>query len=349
MAADVVLLGFGEPPNADEDEVRDYLERIFLANAAIESDHDPETRARQLADRRTPSLIEEYDAIGGSPLNRQLAAQADRLESELADRGLPASTHVGLQFTEPFIDDTASAIRDRGGDRVIGLPVYPLCGASTSVAALSELRTCLDTIGWNGTVHEIPGWHTHPTYNRLRAENVESFARDRGIDLHDEAVRLVFSAHGTPQHYLDEGSRYEQYVEAYCAAASALLDVDDYDLGYQNHENRDVPWTEPSIDDVIRERPAETVVIEPVSFMHEQSETLSELDRDVRSVAENVGMRFHRVPIPHADPRFPGVLADLVEPFLAGVDPAYYNLHPCRCRKRPEARCLNATAIPGTE
>ncbi|GIS80084.1 MAG: hypothetical protein CM1200mP14_16500 [Gammaproteobacteria bacterium] len=32
----VVLLGFGEPEGADQEEVTGFLERIFLANAGLE-------------------------------------------------------------------------------------------------------------------------------------------------------------------------------------------------------------------------------------------------------------------------------------------------------------------------
>ncbi|MFB6087734.1 MAG: ferrochelatase, partial [Haloarculaceae archaeon] len=66
-----------------------------------------------------------------------------------------------------------------------------------------------------------------------------------------EGTRLVFSAHGTPQHYLREGSRYERYVEEYCDTVAALLGVETYELGYQNHENRDIPWTEPDVETVV--------------------------------------------------------------------------------------------------
>ena len=152
----------------------------------------------------------------------------------------------------------------------------------------------------------------------------------------------MFSAHGTPQHYLEEGSRYQRYVEEYCHSQSALLGLDGYELGYQNHENRDIPWTEPDIESLIETLDVERIVVEPVSFMHEQSETLSELDAELREEAEASELEFYRVPVPHDDDRFPGLLADLIEPFLTGIDPGYYNLRQCQCRDDPQAKCLNA-------
>ena len=345
MTAGVVCCNFGEPAAPDRDAVVAYLERIFYRNATLEAadtEAEARERARQLAERRAPGLLEEYEAIGGSPLNEQAAAQADALEDALADRGLDARTYVGMQFTEPFIADAVAAAREDGVDRLVGLPVYPLCGPSTTVAALDRLREALDDAGWSVPVDEVTGWHRHPAYTRLRAEHVEAFCFERGVDLADPGTALVLSAHGTPLHYLEAGSRYGTYVEEYAAALAAMLGVDDYVLGYQNHENRDIPWTEPDVEDAVDGLDAERVVVEPVSFVHEQSETLSELDGELREAAEAGGLDFHRVPVPHDDPRLPRLLADLVEPALAGFDPGYYNLRPCRCRDREGAVCLNA-------
>ena len=344
MTTGVVLLNFGEPPEPDRVAVVEYLRRIFLANARLESADtraERDERARELAERRAPGLIEEYEAIGGSPLNAQSAAQAEDLEAELRSRGFDVEAYVGMQYTGPTIEDAAARARADGVDALVAVPGYPLCGPSTTVQSLEDLAAATADLGWDVPTSELTGWHRHPAYNRLRADNVASFAGERGLDLTDEGTRLVFSAHGTPTHYLEEGSRYDSYVREYCAGQGALLGVDDYDLGYQNHENRDIPWTEPEVEDVVAETDADRVVVEPVSFVHEQSETLSELDVELAEVAEAAGVAFHRVPIPHDDDRLPSLLADLAEPLIAGFDPGYYNLGPCRCREG--AVCLNAS------
>ena len=342
MTTGVVLCNFGEPEAPERDAVVDYLARIFYRNARLEAadgDGERRARARELAERRAPGLMAEYEAIGGSPMNAQSRAQADALEAELRDRGFDARLYVGMQFTEPTIDEAAATARADGVDRLVGLPGYPLCGPSTTVQALEDLGAAV--AGWAVDVGEVTGWHRHPTYNRVRAENLAAFAASRDVDLAAGGTQLVFSAHGTPIHYLDEGSRYERYVTEYCASQAALLGVDDYAVGFQNHENRDIPWTEPAVEDVLAGADAERVVVEPVSFVHEQSETLAELDGDLRAVAKDAGLGFHRVPVPHDDSRLPVVLADVVEPLLAEFAPGYYNLGDCRCRDG--AVCLNAT------
>jgi ferrochelatase len=349
MSTAVVLLNFGEPSTADRDAVVDYLERIFYSNMDIEEDPDlteaaARKRAGKLAERRAPALVEEYEEIGGgSPLNEQAQEQAAGLETELHNRGYDVETYVGMLYTEPFTHEAAAAAVEDGHDEVLGLPVYPLCGPSTTNLSLDDLAAGLDDAGFDGDLHEVSGWHKHPTYNRLRTDNIRRYAEAEGVPLNDPETTLFFSAHGTPKYYLEEGSRYDRYVEEWCASIAGMVGVEDYVLAYQNHDNRsEVAWTEPDIEAAIENVDTERVVVEPISFMHEQSETLSELDIELREEAEAEGLEFYRVPIPHDDDRFPGVLADLAEPFLADFDPEYYQFRQCQCRDKPGTMCLNA-------
>ena len=123
------------------------------------------------------------------------------------------------------------------------------------------------------------------------------------------------------------------------------LGVADFLIGYQNHSNRPIEWTQPDIETVIKDVEAKRVLVVAVSFMHEQSETLSELDIELRDEAEQAGLEFYRVPIPHDSPRFTGLLADLVVDTLRD-EPVMgpQGLKRCLCRGRPNTFCLNASS-----
>ncbi len=316
MKTGVLLLNFGEPEHATAAEVIPFLERIFLLNAELEAgDADARrARARELAERRAPGLIAEYEEIGGSPLHAQARRQGALLEAELRGRGRDVVVAIGMQFTDPTIAAAVRAVRDAGADEVVGLPVYPISGPSTTEAALAELRRAIAAEGWDAPVREVRGWHAHPDYVALRADGVRSLCARDDVDLHDPGTTLVFSAHGTPTRYLREGSRYDRDVAEHCRLLAADLGVEAYVLGFQNHTNRPgVEWTQPDIERAMRGIRADRVVVVPVSFMHEQSETLAELDGELREAAESIGLGFHRVPVPFEDPRFISLLAELVE------------------------------------
>ncbi|MGM0371349.1 MAG: ferrochelatase [Halobacteriota archaeon] len=345
MDAGVVLLNFGEPAEPTREAVEPFLERIFLDNANLErfdSEAAARERASELAGRRASGLIEEYETIGGSPLDAQAQAQKSAVEDELAARGFDPEVFLAMQYTDPLIDDVAAEVAAQDLDRVIVVPVYPLSGPSTNIAAVGDFESALADHDADVEFRAVTGWHRHATYTRLRVENVQSFLQAQEVDLGAPGTELLFSAHGTPTSYLEAGSRYDQYVTEYADTMAALLGPESYTLGFQNHANRDIPWTEPDIEDALESIEADRVVVEPMSFLHEQSETLHELDVELREAAETQGLEFYRVPVPHDDPRLATVLGDLIEPFLADFDPAYHQLRQCQCRDEPGTFCLNA-------
>ena len=350
MDVGVVLLNFGEPAEPTREAVIPFLERIFLDNASLErfdSETAAQERASELANRRAAGLIEEYETIGGSPLHEQAAGQAAQLEDELLSRGYDVEVGLAMQYTEPLIEDVAAEMAGGSLERVIVVPVYPLSGPSTNIAAVDDFETALNGADPDVEMRALTGWHRHPTYTRLRLENIRSVLNARDLDLSAPETELLFSAHGTPISYLEAGSRYDTYVTEYAETMASLLGVEDYTLGFQNHANRDIPWTEPDIESALETVDADRVVVEPMSFLHEQSETLHELDVELKEEATSLGLDFVRVPVPHDDPRIASVIGDLIEPFLADFDPAYHQLRPCQCRDEPGTFCLNAP-VDGT-
>lgn len=343
MSLGVLLVNFGEPDEPTLEKVTSYLERIFLQNAPLEA-HAAEAalaRTRQLARERAPGLLEEYEEIGGSPLNAQAAAQGQALAAELARRGIDASLFSAFQFTDPSIRQELERARERGVTRLAVLPGYPLCGVSTTVAALREVRSALDAMAWDPEVVSLSGWHHHPDYLAMWRDHVSAFMAERGVGLEDPGTVLYFSVHGTPLKYLQGANRYDRYVFEQCRDLAEALGAPRYAVGFQNHANRGIPWTLPENEDRIRELEEDTLVVVPISFMKEQSETLAELDHELTEFVEGLGKRMHRVPVPHDDPALVPYLADLLESLLAADPGASGVLQRCRCDDCPGVWCTN--------
>ena len=261
-----------------------------------------------------------------------------------------------MQFTAPFVADIVGEAVAAGTEHIVALPLYPLCGASTTVAALEALHAAVAASAGSGgrpapRVTDLAGWHPHRGFVEAVAESTAAAAREGGLELNEAGTLLYFSAHGTPLKYLREGSRYDRYVEELCAMVAGRLAVEDYAIGYQNHANRGIEWTAPSNEDLLPTLEATRLLVVPISFVHEQSETLVELDEDFKELAESLGKEMTRVPVPFDAPALVGALADLVEPFLragdARAEPGDSGpdgrgaLRRCQCRPGPNAWCLN--------
>jgi len=337
----VLVINFGEPAEATREEVEPFLERIFLQNAGLEPSESARDRAKKLARDRAPGLIEEYERIGGSPLNEQAERQAAALQAELRARDGDVTTYSAFQFTEPSIAGQVATARDDGIDVLVALPVYPLCGQSTTVAAIESTKAALAGLDWSPRFAAVSGWHHHPGYERMRVVNVRRFTEAHGLDLDDPGTLLYFSVHGTPLKYLEEGNRYDRYVEEHCRGVARELGATRYGVGFQNHANRGIAWTQPDNEDRIREAPEKRLVVVPISFMHEQSETLAELDHELRVFAEGLGKEFYRVPVPHDAEEFIVFLADLVDASMGDPEHAGVLRAGCRCAPLDGVRCTN--------
>ena len=324
------------------EQVTPFLERIFLQNANLEADRAARARAAQLAAARAPSLVEAYRAMGGSPLDSQARAQANGVAEALGACRVDAHVQAVFQFTPPFIRDGVARAREERADVLVGLPVYPMCGHSTTVAALDSVREALDELHWDVPAVGVAGWHRHPGYLVLRANHIRAFVEERGLDLRDPDTILYFSAHGTPVKYITEGNRYDRYVEEHCREIADALGVGDrFVVGFQNHTNRRIAWTWPDNEERIRTLAERRLVVDAVSFIHEQSETLDELDRELRAEVEEVGKEMYRVPVPHDDPGVARVLAELVGQALGQSWADDFSLASCRCRPVPGTWCTN--------
>ena len=244
MPLGLLFINFGEPDEPTPAKVAAFLERIFLRNASLEGHVDEAAlaRARELARRRAPGLLEAYEAIGGSPMNTQSVWQAEALVDELSRRGVAVRAYTAFQFTEPGLTECVARARSDGIDTLVAVPGYPLCGQSTTAAALEDLRCAVSVAAWPVRLLALAGWHHHPDYLRLHADHVRAYVAERGLDLNNADTLLYFSVHGTPLKYLAD-NRYDRYAFEHGRDVAAAVGADRHAVGFQNHGNRRIPWT----------------------------------------------------------------------------------------------------------
>jgi ferrochelatase len=128
--------------------------------------------------------------------------------------------------------------------------------------------------------------------------------------------RLLLTAHGLPKRIAVAGEPYPDQVEATAAAVVAALNRAELDwtICYQSRVGP-LEWIGPATDDEIRRAGEDRVpvVVAPISFVSEHSETLVELDLDYRELAETAGVpAYHRVATVGTEPGFIHSLAALV-------------------------------------
>jgi protoporphyrin/coproporphyrin ferrochelatase len=311
----VLLFNLGGPERLED--VKPFLFNLFSDPEIIRIKNDRLRRlvAWWIATTRKKRSQGYYRKIGGgSPLRRLTEAQAAALEASLAESGVDARVHVGMQCWTPTIDDGVARLAADGVDRLVVLPLYPQFSVATTGSALKVLDPVLARRGLARLDRRvIRQWHDDPGY----VESLAATIRPELAAFPDPAAtHVVYSAHSIPQRYVDEGDPYlEQTEQTVALVERALGGGHSWTLAFQSKVGP-VKWLEPSTNQVIADlgrKGTKQILIVPVSFVSDHIETLYEIDILYRELVAEAGIPdFRRAPALNVMPRFIEALRDLV-------------------------------------
>jgi ferrochelatase len=307
----VVLMNLGGPDSPQA--VRPFLVNLFSDPAIITLPTPVRVPLAQLiAWRREKVARDIYDHLGGSsPLLANTKAQAARLEEEL---GGDYCCFVAMRYWHPLTEEAVAEVKAWQPDEVVCLPLYPQFSTTTTASSLAAWRRGTARQGLASRVSTVTEYPTTPGFIAALAERIAPLL-DQAMAQHVK-VRLLLSAHGLPLKIVRAGDPYPQQVEATATALVALLGRPglDWVVCYQSRVGP-LAWLGPATDEEIRRAGSDGValVVAPVSFVSEHSETLVELDRDYRRLAESCGVpAYYRAQTVGTHPCFIAALAELV-------------------------------------
>lgn len=272
--------------------------------------------ARFISRRRAPDVSHHYQMMGGkSPLIEITASQAAALEAWLEQR-FPDEYRclVAMRYWKPFTSDALDEVQRGGFERVILLSLYPHYSRATTLSSMNDWITRFDNRGMRIPVQIICSYSGHPAYIELLARRIGERIEQAVQQTPRERVMVLFSAHGLPQRYVNQGDPYRDQIERTAKAVMERLGHP-YMLSFQSRVGPEtwlLPGTEPAMA-WLRERGYEALVVVPVSFVSEHIETLYEIEVQFGEEARRLGFtQFLRVPTPNADADFVELLGDLV-------------------------------------
>ncbi|MCW5751779.1 MAG: ferrochelatase [Alphaproteobacteria bacterium] len=313
----VVLFNLGGPDRPEA--VQPFLQNLFGDPAIIGLPGFLRLPlARLISKRRAKVAARIYEQMGGgSPLLPLTRAQAEALEAALADLG-GARVFIAMRYWHPLADETARAVKDWGAARVILLPLYPQYSTTTTGSSLADWKRAAAAAG---LVAETRAVCCYP----MEAGLVEAQAALIRPALAEAAAkgkpRLLFSAHGLPEKVVLSGDPYQWQVEQTAAKVADALALPDLDwlVCYQSRVGP-LKWIGPSTEAEIERagRDGVPLVVVPIAFVSEHSETLVELDIEYAEKAHAAGVpAYHRVPALGTAAPFIAGLARLVREALA--------------------------------
>ncbi|HEY1722590.1 MAG TPA: ferrochelatase [Magnetospirillaceae bacterium] len=309
----IVLFNLGGPDSLAA--VRPFLFNLFSDKAIIRLP----TPLRQMiawiiAKRRDVVAQEIYERMGGSsPLLKETKAQAAALEQAL---GGDTKAFIAMRYWHPMTREAVAQVKDWRPERIVLLPLYPQFSTTTTASSVAAWKKEAARAGLVAKSAEIVEYPELLGMIAAQAQMIDAALAQAG-----EGARVLFSAHGLPKRIVTRGDRYPDQVMLTARAIAKLLAESygrrdqDWRVCYQSRVGP-VEWIGPYTDDEIRRAGAEKkpLVVVPIAFVSEHSETLVELDMDYKKVANDAGVpTYIRVPALGTHPAFIAGLAELVK------------------------------------
>ncbi len=311
----IVLLNLGGPDKMES--VYPFLVNLFADPAILRVPFFIRPLlARIIALARRKPASENYALLGGkSPLLELTIDQAHAIEAAMPE--LDAKCFIAMRYWHPFSDQAAREVAAWNPDEIVLLPLYPHYSTTTTGSSLAAWREAAAAIGLAKPTTSICCYHSDPGFIAATAATVRASYDKARAEL-DPAIplRVLFSAHGLPESIIKAGDPYQHQIERTTAAVIQQLAIPELD-SVVCYQSRATPqkWIGPSTEEEISRAGHDktALLVVPIAFVSEHSETLVELDIEYRDVAVADGVpAYFRVPAQNSDPAFIASLAELV-------------------------------------
>lgn len=310
MQKAILFLNMGAPRNLDEVEV--FLSNMFNDRniITVKSDMLRAYIASSIIRKRKEEAKSNYAQLGGaSPLVAETEKLLERVRERFPDRYV---LNI-MRYTPPFAFEELKWLQLKGVEDITVIPLYPHYSTTTTKSSLQDMHAALEKANYAPNMRIYTRFYKESAYNEAIIERImEALGSDEANDFD-----LIFSAHSLPQKIIDNGDPYQkEIIENVDILQKRLFDrgihFKNIHLAYQSKVGPQ-KWLDPSLDDKLRELRNKRVILYPISFTLDNSETDFELDIEYREIAEELGYEEYRVAKCLNDsPRFVDAIEKLV-------------------------------------
>ena len=289
----VVLLNMGGPNNLDEVEM--FLKNMFADKniLTMKSDLTRKFVGGMITFMRTESSQDIYRQLGGkSPIVGHTKNLVEKLQNRLGENVI---VDFAMRYTPPFADEVIEKLNAEDIKKIYLIPLYPQYSTTTTKSSLEDFEEYYHDSEGDAVLVEIKHFFENNTYNKSVIERIKEKV---GSDKYND-FDIIFSAHGLPQKIVDAGDVYEKHVTKHVNILKEMLqnekmDFHEVHLAYQSKVGP-MEWLKPSLEDKLKSVRNRGVVIFPLAFTIDNSETDFELEIEYREIAEELGFKEYRV------------------------------------------------------
>ena len=269
--------------------------------------------AKFIANRRAPTAKKIYEELGGSsPILKLTKKQSSALEVKLNsdDKSSEYKCFIVMRCWHPRAEIVIKDVIEFNPKEVILVPLYPQYSAATSGSSIKEWNDVCKKVGYKIKTSTICCYPTDESF--IEAHKIEITKKIDNL----KNFKLIFSAHGLPEKNIKKGDPYQWQVEQSVNKIVESLNIKNLDwiLSYQSRVGP-LKWIGPSTENIIVENSklGKHIVLVPIAFVSEHSETLVELDIEYKELADKNGCKnYSRVPALGTNEKYIKALSDLI-------------------------------------
>jgi len=269
--------------------------------------------AKLISNRRAPVAKKIYAELGGSsPILKLTKEQSDALEIKLnqTQERDEYKCFIIMRCWNPRAKDVIKDVQLYGPDEVVLMPLYPQYSAATSGSSIKEWKDVCKKNNYHVKTSTICCYPTDQNFINAHTKEIIKKIKDL------KNFKLIFSAHGLPEKNIKRGDPYQWQVEQSVKKIVESLNNDNLDwiLSYQSRVGP-LKWIGPSTETTIIENSkiGKHIVLVPIAFVSEHSETLVELDIEYKEIADANGCKnYTRVPALGINEDFIKAMSELI-------------------------------------
>jgi ferrochelatase len=269
--------------------------------------------AKLISNRRAPVAKKIYEELGGSsPILKLTKEQSNALETKLnqTQKEDEYKCFIIMRCWNPRAKDVIKDVQLYSPDEVVLMPLYPQYSAATSGSSIKEWKDVCKKNNYHIKTSTICCYPTDQNF--ITAHIKEIIKKIKNL----KNFKLIFSAHGLPEKNIKKGDPYQWQVEQSVKKIVESLNDENLDwiLSYQSRVGP-LKWIGPSTENIIVENSkiGKHIVLVPIAFVSEHSETLVELDIEYKEIADANGCKnYTRVPALGINEDFIKAMSELI-------------------------------------
>ncbi|GAX88055.1 ferrochelatase [Lebetimonas natsushimae] len=268
----VVLMNMGGARN--EKELKEFLFNMFMDKRIINSPVRY-ILAPLISNFRYKKVWKNYEKIGGSRIYKITQNLTNKLKNDNYD------VLYSMRYSKPNLKDLNL---DKYSE-ILFLPLYPHYSFTTFQSSVDEI----EELNLNKPYKIIKPFYKNVKFNEIIKENILNSINDT------KEWNLIFSAHGLPKSIIKKGDTYEKEINEHVNILKKLLpEFKSISLAFQSRFGP-TEWLKPYLHEELKKYKNENVLIYPISFMIDNSETDLELKVEYAHLAKEIGIKNYKV------------------------------------------------------